>query len=72
LKPASSILREGHEDPRRAVEENDFCVLRTYRPKVVLEGLPCDLADGAGELDAGGAGAHDHESKPGATAVRDP
>jgi hypothetical protein len=30
----------------------------------VLECLPRDLADGAGELDAGGARADDHEPKP--------
>src|SRR2546430_1463238 len=58
------VLREGHHSRRRPVEQNDLRVLGADRPEVVLERLPRDRADRAGELDAGGAGADDHEPEP--------
>src|SRR6266446_8359286 len=58
------ILREGREDPRCSVQQNDFCLFRAYRAKIVLERLPRDLADGSSEFYTRGACAYDDEGEP--------
>ena len=51
------------------LDEDDLRVRRTDRPEVTLERVARDLAERAGELDAGRAAADDHERHPLVAAV---
>ena len=52
LRLLRQIGRERRQDARCSVQENDFGLFRAYGAKIVLERLPRDLADGAGELNS--------------------
>src|SRR5207237_8542856 len=61
LGAAGKGFREGTEDARRALEQDDGRLRRIDPTKVASDGSSGDLTEGAGQLDAGGTAADDHE-----------
>ena len=61
--------RVARQDSRAGLDENDASLARIDVPEVVDEDLSGDLGDGAGELDAGRAAAHDREGQQSASAL---
>jgi hypothetical protein len=59
------IFGIGGENARAAFHENDAGFLRTDAAEIVFQSVVSDFGDGAGEFEAGGAGADDDEGEPG-------
>src|SRR3954451_1183691 len=64
LRFRREVLRIISEDSRAAVEDQDLRFLRTNRAEIVLERVPRDLRQGAGEFNPGGSCTDDHEGEP--------
>src|SRR5439155_4534207 len=58
---AGQRLRECREDERPALEKDDARLGRVDQAEVAGDGLARDLAEGAGQFDAGGTAADHHE-----------
>src|SRR5258707_333931 len=64
LRLLRQVLRKRHQYSRQSVEQDDPGFLGPDGTKVVFQGLPGDLADRAGEFDAGRPSADDDECQP--------
>ena len=58
------VLRERWEHSRRAVHQNDLCLLGVNRAEIILEGLSRDLCNSSGKLYTCWARSHDDEREP--------
>ena len=71
LRRGRPIGRIGRQDPVHRLDEDDPGLARPDRPEVALERVVGDLAERAGELDAGRSAADEHERHPRPATARD-
>src|SRR5712675_3758871 len=64
------VLWKRHEYSRRAIEQNDFCVVRMNGAEIILQCLSRDFRNGASQLYSSWPGADDDEGQPRAPLFR--
>ncbi len=64
MRVSRQIRRERRQDARSGLDQQHPRLARVDVPELIRQGHVGKLGDGAGELDAGGAAADDHEGEP--------